>query len=182
MTWTTRSLAVGPKPSETRFFNYNFQKWVYVGTDYYCNFGFARTSPSPSTSLLGDNNCPAGSAVLFFKIRKAFVIPQPPPGETAPTSYPSVANYSTTIYGPSEVKPSTSCNWYASNPFTGSQWAVFQWFIDDESVGSNQDVWHTSASSGTFEIMVLISDDQGNWATATREITISSGAATCYVE
>lgn len=80
------------------------------------------------------------------------------------------------IIGVSSMKPSASCYWYVSS---GIQYSSVNWYVNGVSVGANFDLTHTASSSFLLEVEVT---DGTQFASASRNITVSAEAGTCYIE
>jgi hypothetical protein len=90
--------------------------------------------------------------------------PSPPPT-------PSVS-----IIGPTAIKPSASCYWYASASF---EYSTVEWKVNGTVVGTNFDLTYSSPTSFTLDVAV---SNGVVTATSSRTVSVSSGNGECYVE
>lgn len=153
-------------------FEFNFTRWRYLSSDYLCNFGLT-TSTNPSTSFLtqvGGNWCPATEVHLWYSVSKEYVNGGGGGGGGGGTLHWA------TIVGPSEMRPSDTCHWYASTNVSG---AVYQWSVNGITVGSSADLYYSTASNFTLDLLVWNSSS-GAGAEDSRSITVSSTSAQCF--
>lgn len=90
----------------------------------------------------------------------------------SPPSQPSTA----IIYGASNMKPGASCYWYFASSVQPNS---ISWSVNGVEVGTNWDLTYSSNDSFLLEVMVT---DGTDFAIATKNITVSENAPTCYLE
>ncbi len=92
-----------------------------------------------------------------------FVIPRRPVGDVV------------TIIGPTSMRPENTCNWSAS---TNVQNASYQWQVNGQVVGTNQELSYSAGSDFTLELQVW--NDSGHGGDASESISVSDGNSDCF--
>lgn len=80
------------------------------------------------------------------------------------------------IQGVTSMQPNASCYWYVTSsvPYTSVTWSV-----DGEPVGTAWDLTYSASESFLLEVSVT---DGTSFAFASKNVTVDSGASTCYIE
>ncbi|MGV3711188.1 MAG: hypothetical protein ACO1Q7_20375 [Gemmatimonas sp.] len=103
------------------------------------------------------------SSGLQFNLTGFYGSPPPP----APTA---------SIIGVGTMLPNATCQWYIS---TGLNYTSVSWSVNGTTVGSNWDLYHSEGSSFLLEVTAT---DGTETVFASKNVTVSSEANTCYIE
>lgn len=85
-----------------------------------------------------------------------------------------------TIYGPSSIRPNTTCEWYANvsvvTPGYTADWSGGTTIYEDAS-----SYLARKSTTGSFYVTITVTDDDGRTATASRYVGVSSNAPACLL-
>lgn len=97
-------------------------------------------------------------------------------GEPRPAA--SAATLTVSVNGPSTVRPSVQCYWWA-DAAGGTPPYSYSWSGGLSGYSILYEYFTTSPSSGSFTVSVTVTDALGATATANRPVTVSSRAPLC---
>jgi hypothetical protein len=85
-----------------------------------------------------------------------------------------------TIYGPSSIRPNTTCEWYANvsvvTPGYTADWSGGTTIYEDE-----YSYLARKTTTGSFYVTLTVTDDDGRTATASKYVNVSSSAPACLL-
>ena len=95
------------------------------------------------------------------------ILPATPPPVYAPTA---------TIVGTDTMQPNASCYFFVTSSLS---YTTVSWTVSGVEVGTNYDLYYSAGSSFLLEVQVT---DGTNAAFASKTVTVSSDASTCYIQ
>jgi PKD repeat protein len=127
---------------------------LFYGQDYYYTFYYTETYDFPPSLTEGWWDAPTG---------QWYVYSVPPPPNVAPS-----ASFTVSCSG-------LTCAADGS-PSGDSDGTIvdFRWSLGDGFTGSGSSVAHAYASAGTYDITLIVTDDDGATAASTKSITVSA--------
>ncbi|HEX2205399.1 MAG TPA: hypothetical protein VHG91_18965 [Longimicrobium sp.] len=84
-----------------------------------------------------------------------------------------------TILGPSSIRPYNECGWYAS--VSGGSGAISYAWSQSAGTGTASGHDYLGESATSFTLSVTVTDALARTATATKSVTVTSGAVVCRI-